>query len=318
MHTYISVPTFVRSGACDVDGSLDAFILSRWGEEALNRVIRRNRGGANNQKGADYEDCFAVYCLARNALHVFDANVCVEVRAQARQFVDDLVIYEHHVGHKKSHQLKNVASLSWVEVCDDFVMQRVVDVECEGVRQSTVYLVLSSRELVRRMQDALPNVLQEYAQCIYFPDLPVNRMLLEFTHLRDCLAELCEFPDQEDKLTVIHAVLMGVWKDNRYRPRRVRDFIEEAARCANPNYFRLPEAPVSGLDVRLKDLLDNCENLTYEIHGKHLNIEWRSGVVRIVPVHQIDSAEFLLITEQLLALRPMTERELVQRLLELM
>jgi hypothetical protein len=77
----------------------EAQIRDRFGDEALNYLKDKNRGGTNSEKGNTYENFFAVYQLALLAQQVIEQNEVIYLASQILAFVDDLVrAYSRVVG----------------------------------------------------------------------------------------------------------------------------------------------------------------------------------------------------------------------------
>ena len=76
----------------------------------------KHQGGLNNQKGASYEDYYAVFQIVVYARKYKKSLDCVFFQTQLKDsFVDDLLIV-YPSQKKVYHQLKNTKSLSWGNV----------------------------------------------------------------------------------------------------------------------------------------------------------------------------------------------------------
>src|SRR2546423_12401553 len=85
------------------------------GQQSLQRLQNKQRGGDNVQKGYRYETLFGAHRIARLLRRYIDHGEDAMVEWQSEGFVDDLVVRRDARTSMKAYQLKNAHATTWSE-----------------------------------------------------------------------------------------------------------------------------------------------------------------------------------------------------------
>jgi hypothetical protein len=293
-----------------VKQDLNGFILAELGANVLKKLDNQERGGNNNNKGNNHEQYFATYKLAKY-FAIAQANDDIEIETQARAFVDDLIIYNKADDAKRSYQLKDSKAVYWSGkkgISTYFIRQHKIDCKYYKHAKSETVLVLSNIDTYNRRSCDIPNSIASYTRCLYFTNSSSpNELLLENVDFRKSIGDLCSFPSDIDKLTVVLQYLIGAWVTHNKTEKSVKKLVELAAGVAKPDFFKLDSVNLK-LDVKLTQILDNIDDLRYLISNSYLMYYYKNfeGQVRF----KIGSEDFQKICNNVIRENPMSAQEL--------
>lgn len=237
------------------------------GIAAVKYADNKVRGGSNGKKGARYEDFFAAFRVAQEAVrHMVDPSEWPIIEDQVYAFVDDLVVTSPTQTHY--HQLKNTQSLSWTggehPLKGDFESQAVLCVSCAEAAFLTT-LVVSDEKVFAAMQQ-LPESIAKHSTVELFPYAggSANRLSLEHGPLRELLCQLTriEEPTDDDIGYVFGMLMLGLQQAGKAP---TMETVIETAQKASPSLIRL--LPYQFKDAKLKPefvkILAEIEDLQY-------------------------------------------------------
>lgn len=241
----------------------------------------KHQGGDNNQKGALFEDFYAVYQIV-SCIDSYKSSLdSVKFQTQLEDtFVDDMLIVlpEQNI----YHQLKNTKVLSWgkVDKQGDIAYDFVHQVEdCEDRNEKFVLkLVYSLKD--SKVGEQIPEEIKNQTLTEYFDYAPdLNRLVMISTPFKHVLKAIT--PNGKDvstdDLVNIASVFLGVWKGgNSKNGILLNDIIH---RAKNFRYVNLGIFPDEDISKECKQVLDAIEGFEYHVSGRMLywNIGCMSG-----------------------------------------
>ncbi|GAA3924309.1 hypothetical protein [Litoribacillus peritrichatus] len=258
---------------------LENFVESEISSEALVHLKRQAMGGANNAKGNQHEQYFAVYKIAK--FYQIAKNDDIEVCSQSYAFVDDLVILNRTTSSKHSYQLKDSKRVYWnggKGIAPYFRKQNQLDKELYDLDNSEVVLVLADINVYRSRCKDIPSSISSYTRCINFknPD-SVNQMLMENQDFKAAVGRLCVSSEQIDKLEVIVQHLLGAWSAFGQKNVKISSIINKAREVAKPNFFKSEVVdPDEAKEIPL-EVLDSIEGLSYELCEGFLHYSYKDS-----------------------------------------
>lgn len=224
----------------------------RFGGRVAEKLTKIGIGGRNNQKGATFENYYAVakICsLAANASSIAEMDDFL-VSSQEEAFVDDLCVRRTSVGGKINYQAKNSsgAAADWDEDMQTrFQWQRKIDLDFHGSSSSEQVLLVSCAKKAAANDGKIPVDMKDFCRSEHFPYSPsLYELLRESNALREDLAKLCT----SGSLSVIDCafrLVLGVWSEGGEKPRSVGDMIGQAKAMARPDIFAGHIAQRSGV-----------------------------------------------------------------------
>ena len=292
------------------DLQLDNFVKAEFGDGALTQLNNQSRGGDNNSKGNQHEQRFAVYKLAK--AHGEKPDDEIEISSQDRAFVDDLVVMNKSDNSKKSYQLKDSKSVYWSNkkgIKPYFKRQHSIDTKHLGIKDSETVLVLAIENVYMNRKRDIPRDIKPHTRCLHFPNPDsVNELLITSNDFKTAMGYLCPWPDETDKLEVVTQQLLGTWATHNKTVRNVGELIEKAKVGADPNFFCSPHSTVQ-LDESVAKILDEIDNLRYEVRGDYLNYSYGglSGFVEF----KLGTQEFHGMCEKIRSQAPKNAKDLL-------
>jgi len=289
-------------------------VEAKLGRATAQYLQNKHQGGKNNEGGAVYEANFAVLKLAESiglAL-ILEEEGAISISAQVPGFVDDLVVQSEHTGIKESYQLKRSSNVSWSSgkhpLEQDFKFQYQIDVSV-GVLYSTTLLTLSDKDRYLRLKESIPDAIQHHTGCVYFPDLRLNVALLQKEAIYKALSAICVF-DDDDKLSRLHTILIGVWSNHRSQCTSVSDFMDKVWQI-NPHYLK-GHSMGTQLDAELIAVLDNIEGFTYTDMHSSLSYTYQKNGNVVEGVIDICTDEFDQLSKKIVDAKPDSFRALLE------
>jgi Fe-S-cluster formation regulator IscX/YfhJ len=135
--------------------------------------------------------------------------------------------------------MKDRQSLSWSELESDFSRQHVLNAEILSIGDSLQSVVVSRSELASKLNQSIPDGIEDHTSVMVFPNVSSNRLLMEKPELREAIKELCAFPDEPDKLESVLKVLAAAWIDQPVNHRIPISSIIETASACSPTFFKV-------------------------------------------------------------------------------
>lgn len=236
------------------------------GQDAIDRVQRKNRGGVSNEKGNTYENLFAVYQIAKYAQQVIENQIEIKFYAQILAFVDDLIIDSSQLNLLSHFQLKNSTQISWKtdQIAEDFRQQYHLNQSAKQ-RESQLYLVVSDHRTKNRREADIPEDIKPYSKVFHFP-YPPNpiKLIQQQPDFNQAIRYLCAFEDPEpDKLEAVAKVLLGAWVSTDKSEASAINILTSAQQCS-PSYIR-SFLPSQDLDLEVKEILARIDLFTYNL-----------------------------------------------------
>ncbi len=273
----------------------DKDIEKLFGDETLQYLKNKNRGGASNAKGNTYENFFTVYQLARLSKEVIEGQESIICSSQILAFVDDLIINRETKSPLQHYQLKNKSSVSWdvgeKSISDDFKKQYELNQSKE--RESEVSLVVSSPNLKDKLTDEMPEDIKLYSQVIHFcHDSSLMKVLDQEPEFKKAVEYLCCSDNPErDKIECAATVLLGAWCSSDRSNASVLEVLTKAHDC-NPSFIRPPLNVAFDLGAETKEILDSIQDFTYNFSKGFLHWEFKNGLGRGTLPYSCDTAKF--------------------------
>lgn len=230
----------------------------------------KHQGGENNQKGALFEDFYAVYQIVSCIANYRFSLDKVEFQTQLEDtFVDDMMIA--YPERNMYHQLKNTKSLSWGKVFNrgdiafDFVHQ-IEDCE-ERNEKFALKLVYSLRN--SNISEHIPEEIKEQTLTEYFDySDDLNSLVMISTPLKCALKEITPNGEETttDDLVNIASVFLGVWKacDSK-NGIFLKDIIRRVEKI---KYVNLNIYQDEGMSDKCKRILDAIDGFKYHVSGR--------------------------------------------------
>jgi len=243
-------------------------IQELFGNEVLDYLKNKNKGGIVNEKGNTYENFFAVYKISVLSKDVLENEKQIVLASQIMAFVDDLIINDIQENIYQHYQLKNTASLTWGSglrsIADDFAKQYNLNQTVS--KQSEMTLVVSNFQLRDRLANQIPQQIAEFSKVDYFyfaSSLP--KVLQEEQEFSQAVAYLCAFDNPEpDKIECVASVILGAWLSSDKSNVSIREILEKS-RQSQPSYIRYFGSQDVQIDPEVKKILDQIQGFTYSI-----------------------------------------------------
>ncbi len=237
-----------------------------FGNEAVDYLVNKNRGGSSGAKGNTYENFFAVYQLALLSQLVIESNKEIQLSSQILAFVDDFIIDCQNEIPIQHYQLKNSKNESWGQglrsISDDFKKQ--YELNKSILRESQINLVVSSPKLKTNLESTIPSAIQEYSQVIHFPyEADLVKLIAKEPKFQAAIKYLCAFANPApDKIECVATVLLGAWVSSAKSQVSVIDILKKAQE-SSPSFIRSfgqelqIDAEVAEILGKIPDFQDN-------------------------------------------------------------
>ena len=259
----------------------EAQIRDQFGDETLNYLKNKNRGGTSSEKGNTYENFFAVYQLARLAPQVIERKESLYLSSQTLAFVDDLIIdHDDPEITLKHYQLKNSSSVSWGQelksIADDFRKQQQINQTIN--RLSELCLVVSDPKLSSSLKQSQPDDLKAYSQVEHFPYAKkLTQVIAKEAKFLEAIQYLSAFEDPApDKIECAATVLLGAWTACDKANASVLEILQKAQETS-PSYIRVLSQEWE-IDPDVKQILDNVANFSYNTAKGFLHWQYGGGL----------------------------------------
>jgi hypothetical protein len=264
-----------------------------FGDQVLQYLLNKNRGGTSGLKGNTYENFFAVYQLALLARDVIEANQEIYFSSQILAFVDDLIIdcCDKPLCH---FQLKNSQDVTWgsgtKSISDDF--QKQFELNQAVSRSSDLGLVVSTQELCSYLEAALPENLKECSRVLYFPfATSLSKVVAQESSFYEAIKYLSAFEQPEpDKIECVANALLGAWVACDSSRLSAMELLKKA-QAVSPSYIRSFEQ-YWALEPEVKAILDKIANFSYNLAKGFFHWSFANGLEEGTLPYSIDSANF--------------------------
>ncbi|HBB33497.1 MAG TPA: hypothetical protein DDZ80_14880 [Cyanobacteria bacterium UBA8803] len=288
-------------------------IQELFGNEVLEYLKNKNKGGRVNEKGNTYENFFTVYKLALLSREVLEDEKELSFASQIMTFVDDLIINYLQENFCQHYQLKNTSNLRWGtglrSIADDFAKQYELNQAVS--RRSEITLVVSDSELRERLATDIPEEIAEFSKVNYFhfaPSLP--KVLQEEHEFRKAVEYLCAFDNPEpDKVECVASVILGAWVSSDKSNISVVELLEKA-RQSQPSYIRYLGSQDVQLDPEVKTILAQIEYFTYSISRGFFQWQFANGLEEGTLSYSCETESFRRFQERIKRIKPTTFEEL--------
>lgn len=177
-------------------------------------LAQKQSGGANFQKGATYENRFAVWKLADQLLKYLEQDSDSMIESQKANFyVDDLVIENLAARTSDCFQLKNRKRTEWgTGRKGSLVFDCYWQTQQEASGKVTV--VVSSERIEKKLNKKLPNILGTVVTAQYFPKDKLAD-LLEFSPFKTSLGKLSNVESAPRNILEQTAnILLAAWHES--------------------------------------------------------------------------------------------------------
>lgn len=289
-------------------------IQELFGNEVLDYLKNKNRGGMVNEKGNTYENFFAVYKISLLSKDVLEREKQIVLASQIMAFVDDLIIINDIQENIYQHyQLKNTASLTWGSglrsIADDFAKQYNLNQALS--KQSEITLVVSNPQLRDRLANKIPQQIAEFSKVDYFyfaSSLP--KVIQEEQEFSQAVAYLCAFDNPEpDKIECVASVILGAWLSSDKSNVSLREILEKS-RQSQPSYIRYFGSQDVQIDPEVKKILAKIQGFTYSISKGFLQWQFANGLEEGTLPYSIETENFRRFQERVKQNKPRTFDEL--------
>ncbi len=260
-------------------------------------------GGFINQRGNTYENYFALYHILRNTNKYLASLSSVAYSAQEDAFIDDLFVKEN--SDRFLYQLKTSKNLSWgsgkIKTLQfDFVKQKKIEVYNKTTFE--LGIVVSYRNLQKRMFQKLPSSLKNCTKVVYFPyHLSISKQILNYKQFKNELVSLISFNNPtHDKLEALAACILGSWEASTKKNVLLSDIIKLVE---NIPFSFIRSAVVHILSIPFKTILDKIPHFMYIVAHGYVTWSYKSTDTGVI-FCRIGSAEFTKIENAVIAANP--------------
>lgn len=272
----------------------DEQIRELFGDEVLQYLTHKNRGGVSGEKGNTFENFFAVYQIALLSQDIIENPKEIQLFSQVLAFVDDLIIDSKNDTSLRHYQLKNSSSVAWgrglKSISDDF--QKQYDLNQSVSRESEMNLVVSFQELKADLDASLPAAIKAYSQVLYFPFAPSLVKVIEKENaFRKAIEYLCAFDNPApDKIECVATVLLGAWVSSDKSSISVMELLKKAQE-STPSFIRSFRQEWQ-LDPEVEKILTSIDDFTYNLTKGFLNWEFKGGLSEGTLPYSFDTERF--------------------------
>ena len=269
-------------------------IRELFGDEVLEYLTNKNRGGSSAEKGNTYENFFAVYQLALQSREVIETGRSIQFLSQSLAFVDDLIIDAQGDSPLYHYQLKNSSTVLWgsglKSISDDFRLQHMLNQSVS--RSSELYLVVSDETIKSNLTANIPPEIEEYSQVLHFSYAPnLVQVVLAHPDFRSAIEYLCAFEHPErDKIECVVIVLLGAWTSSGKSGISAMDILTKAQE-STPSFIRSFSREWS-LDPEVETILASIEGFSYNLAKGFLHWKYLDGLDQGTLPYSIDTEAF--------------------------
>lgn len=287
-------------------------VSSLFGNESLQYLQNKNRGGISNEQGNTYENHFAIYKIALMSIQVLEKQKRIKFYSQIFAFVDDLIISCESDNILEHYQLKNSNSISWgsgqKSISDDFEKQKILNQQIS--KFSEIYLVVSSESLREKLSRNCPQNIQAFSQATYFPyKSNLMHVVAEIPSFCEAIEYLSAFENPDpDKIECVATVLLGAWMISEKSEVSVQEILTKA-QDSSPSYIRSFRTSLS-LDSEVSNILGNIETFSYNLAKGFMHWQYEGKLETGTYPYRIDHVQFQRFQELIKERKPTNFEEL--------
>lgn len=252
-------------------------------------VTYKHQGGNNGLKGANYEDYFASFLIAKTAGKYLDQSLQIsgKIEGQRYGFVDDLYLEDDAT--QSYYQLKDSTRVFWGKtsnsksIASDFKNQEIIADHISNKTIATI-LVCSDKATAQRRGKKIPREIAKHTTVEHFP-CPANgsasaeKLLMCNPALRQSLAKLSRTACDNDisELAATLITIKGIWSSQEGGLHDIGTIYEKCI-SQSPQACRplTKDADLMGkLQPGFKKILSSIPGLTYSIINGFFN--WKCG-----------------------------------------
>lgn len=265
-----------------------------FGDEAVEYLVNKSRGGNSGAKGNTYENFFAVYQIALLSQLVIESNKEIKFSSQLLAFVDDLIIDCQDETPLQHYQLKNSQNEKWGKglrsISDDFKKQ--YDLNKSISRESQIGLVVSSPNLKTKLESTIPSAIKEYSQVIHFPyEADLVKLIAKEPKFRQAIKYLCAFDNPTpDKIECVATVLVGAWVSSAKSQVSVMDVLKKAQESST-SFIRSFKQELQ-LDSKVAQILGKIPDFQYNLTKGFLHWEYKGGLEEGTLSYSLETERF--------------------------
>lgn len=269
-------------------------IETLFGSDALKYYKNKQKGGAANQKGGDYENFFSVMQLAKLFCLLFDnKQQDIEIHTQAEAFVDDLLIIDNSDNGQHHFQLKNTDKVNWgsdsKSISNDFYRQKVLN-DNVGIEHTQASLVCSNQQRVNQLHQEIPVNIAEFSDVVFFPYAQtLNQLLFLHEEFKNWIKSIC-YSDEIDKLEALATIILGHWCNKKTTINSVQALFSDLQKHF-PNHLA-KVGIVMKLLPEVEAIFSKITDFAYFTEKGYFNWDYKKGLDSGVLFYPIDSQEF--------------------------
>lgn len=265
-------------------------------------------GGSVNQRGNDYEICYAIYSIMLLANRLPVQAHLVTLSTQVLGFVDDLYIRNLVAGEitESYYQLKTSEKLSWGKESKagslrfDFIKQKK-RLSRRKVNFQLV-LVVAQPRVYASLKNHQPKPLIKRCSIESFPWAgSINQQIISVSSFRKMAESLCAFTDI-DKLASLVSHFVGAWimiDKKNVSLEEILQLVRSRGTAFLKSSLHHPLRP----DV--KAILDTIAGFDYQIVNGYFAWHFSTTDQGFIP-HALGSVEFRNIEDEIVKKRPTT------------
>lgn len=239
---------------------------------------KKHQGGKNNSKGNQYENFYAVYCLALLMDEYMSQWDAVYLTSQVPDaFVDDLLI-EKPTFEKLYHQLKDVKALTWKSERLETDFKRQMEISQEMGESYHLHLVHSIKDT---FLEEIPEEISSCTTATYFPACEsLNQLLLSYTPFKNAISRISAKGDytKNDELFGIAGALLGAWNSCE-RKNVSLEQIADIVQRVGKGYINMRGCSAMEISEECEEILNSC-GLHFYING--IKLYWSNANGRLM------------------------------------
>lgn len=274
---------------------------------------KKHSGGAINQRGNDYEICFACFKIMQLIAKFRPHLNRITVSSQGKGYVDDFCVHNEIPGEplESCYQLKTSKKLSWGNPANQGTLSFDFHKQKDSLQKNGtdfhLELVVSDMKAFKWMKYSVPKTLLKVCNIYHFPwRATIDNQVLYCKAFREAVMELCALPDT-DKLQALVNHFVGAWVTSGRRNISLDSLLN---RVNDRGGMAFLKSPVSlALSSKVKTIFDAIPGFRYQISHGYLIYFYGTADSGLVP-HVINSQEFRNIENEIIAKRPVTFADL--------
>lgn len=267
-------------------------------------LVNKQRGGAVNQKGNQYENFFALFKIIHYANTFPNHLEKIRLSAQSKSFVDDLLINNKRT--REYYQLKTSKRLAWGigkkkgTLNFDFSNQR--NIEKKRKARFVLNLVVQDLILRNKLLQKRPKHLKTCTNLVHFPYFDsILKQIANDSNFRTQLELLSAInTPPKDKLEALANCILGYWVSSMAKGVVLAEIISKVQNIGAS--FIKPKI-VKKMSKKVFSILSLIPNFTFVQTYGYVSWEYRNTDSGVIP-YVIGSKEFNKIEKQIELAKP--------------